>query len=103
MCVGDVDYILCGLSSIRLSAAVLRTGVKDLISELVGSAEPVSPQKSLQSPSWAGTKVSFLYTEELLLTLAPTVLNASGALGSLRIIFPNLTFAEHAFSVMIKD
>lgn len=103
MCVRDVDYILCGLSSICLSTAVLCTGVKDLISELVGSAEPVSLQKSLQSLSWAGTDVSSLCTGDLRLMLAPTALNASGALGSLHIIFPNLTFAEHTFSVMIKD
>lgn len=103
MHVREVDYILCGLSSIHLSAAVLCTDVKDLISELVGSAKPVSPQKSLRRLSWAGTAVSSLCTGELLLMLGPTVLKASGALGSLHIIVPNLTFAEHTFPVMIKD
>lgn len=57
MHVREVDYILCGQSSIRLSAAMLCVGVKDLISELVSSAKPVSPLKSLQRLSWAGTVV----------------------------------------------
>jgi len=83
--VRGIDYILCGLSSIHLSAAALYAGVKDLVSELVGTAKPVLPQKSLQRLRRAGAVVSSLCTGELLLTLAATVVNASGALGSFHI------------------
>lgn len=60
MYVREVDCILCELSSIHPSAAVLCSGAKDLILELVGSAEPLTAEITAEVD--AGTAVWFLHT-----------------------------------------